>query len=275
MAACPNVVLNDGRQMPQLGLGVYLSEGGDCVAAVKTAISVGYRHIDTAEYYENESEVGEAIRTCGVPREQLFITTKLWLDGHGAAAAAKHFHRSLKNLGLEYVDLYLIHSPGGGRVLETYDALVKLQSEGLIRSIGVSNFGVQHLEGLRAAGKPLPVVNQIELHPFLQQHAIVEYCKKHNIVVQAYSPLTKGQWLKDPRLTAIAAKEGRSVAQVLIKWSLTKGFVCLPKSSNAERIAANWAMWDWNLTAEAQAALDALESDRHCTWDPTREPWTG
>mmetsp|Transcript_4104 Transcript_4104/g.7886 ORF Transcript_4104/g.7886 Transcript_4104/m.7886 type:complete len:242 (+) Transcript_4104:80-805(+) len=236
---------------------------------------VGYRHIDSAIFYDNEAEVGQAIRESKIDRKDIFVTSKLWSDNHGQKEAVKAVENSLKAMQTSYIDLYLIHSPYGGNLVSTYEALLGMKKAGKIRSVGVSNFGVQHLEGLRKAGLPTPSVNQIELHPWLQQGEIVDYCTAHKITVEAYSPLTKGQWLDDEKLGKIAAKHQRSPAQILIRWSLQKGFVVLPKSTNPKRIAENFKLEDFQLDEEDMKVLKGFDADKHCTWDPTRVPWSG
>ncbi|XP_033728635.1 glyoxal reductase-like isoform X2 [Pecten maximus] len=201
------IKLNDGVIMPLFGLGSYLSEsgqGGQAERAVTHALSKGYKLIDTAEFYGNEADVGRGIRNGGMKREDVFVVTKLWENGYNRCK--KIFNKSLKMLDIGYVDLYLIHSPSSGKCVETYKAMLELKQEGLVRSVGVSNFGVQHLEGLRKAGLPTPSVNQIELHPWQQKTEIVDYCRKNGITVMGYSPLTKGQKLLDKTLLEIAKR---------------------------------------------------------------------
>lgn len=266
---CPIVKLNDGVEIPQLGFGVYLSEGQEGIAAMQTALSAGYRHIDSAIFYENEAEVGSAVRASKLDRKNVFVTSKLWSDAHGARGARGAVEASLREMKFGYIDLYLIHSPHGGKLVETYKELLKLKAEKKIRSVGVSNFGVQHLEGLAKAGLPPPSVNQVELHPWLQQSKIVNYCRKNKIAIEAYSPLSKGRWLRDRNLVAVAKKAGVTPAQALIRWSLQRGFIVLPKSANPGRIRENFGVLSFALDDEAMAALDKMDSDRHCTWDPT------
>jgi len=271
-AKVPSVKLNDGTSIPQLGFGTYLLNQQKNIDIISYAIKLGYYHLDTARFYENENLVGQAIINSKIPREKLYITTKLWQNDHGTKKAEQAVESSLKKLNTKYIDLYLIHSPYGDKNIETYEALIEKQKEGKIKSIGVSNFGIEHLEKLKEAGLPLPVVNQIELHPWLQQKDIVSYCQKNNIVIEAYSPLTKGQQLKNPdeSLCAIAEKYKKSIAQILIKWSLQKGYVCLPKSANKNRIQENFEVWDFEINDNDMKIIETLEQDFHCTWDPTK-----
>lgn len=258
--------------IPIIGFGTYMLKGSKCTKAVLNAIKAGYRHIDTAEFYSNHGAVGKAIQKSGLKREELFITSKVW-DARGEKAVRKVLVETLKEMDISYLDLYLIHSPYYGDLIPTYKALLKFQDEGLIKTVGVSNFGVQHLQGLAKAGLPPPAVNQIELHPFLQQKKIVDYCNEKDIIVEAYSPLSKGHFIDDPTITKIAKEVKKSNAQVMIRWSLQRGFVVLPKSGTPNRIEENFDVFDWSLSTTQMNQLDALEEDKHCTWDPTSEPW--
>jgi methylglyoxal/glyoxal reductase len=268
------VRLANGVEMPVLGLGVFRTGSGAATEdAVGAALDAGYRHVDTARIYRNEREVGSAIRRwCerhGVERRDVFVTTKLWNDDHGFDRARAAFDASLAALGLDYVDLYLIHWPVPERRRESWRALETVVEEGRCRAIGVSNFTVAHLDELLQSARVVPAVNQVELHPFLQQEQLVRYCAKHRIVVEAYSPLTKGRRLADPRLVSIAREVGRSPAQVLIRWSLEKGFVVIPKSADRERIVANADVFDFELDDKATARLDRLEESLRTAWDPS------
>lgn len=264
------ITLNDGHMMPLYGLGVFAVT--DTQTAVLSAIKQGYRLIDTAEYYHNEQEVGTAIKKCGVPREEIFVVSKLW--DNGVEICKSHFKATYRKLGLEYVDLYLIHSPYGGDNVATYKQMMEFQKQGLIRSIGVSNFGVHHLKGLKAAGCPAPVVNQIELHPWQQKRDIVKYCREHGIAVMGYCPLAKGQHLRDETLLQLAKKYGKSAAQIMIRWSVQNGFITIPKSSKPERIKENADVFDWSLSEEDMKLLDG-KPQRSCTWNPCDSPWEG
>lgn len=264
------LTLNSGARIPQIGLGVWQS-GGKTKSAVATALAAGYRHLDTAAVYGNEPQVGAAIAESGIPRDQLFVTTKLWNKDQGYDAALRAFDASLGRLKLEYLDLFLIHWPVPELRLESWRALEKLQAEQRVRSIGVSNFLEPHLRELEASAKVLPAVNQIELTPFLQRAATVARCRELGIVLEAYSPLTRGQRLEHPVLLEIAARVGRSSAQVMLRWGVQKGFVLLPKSVTPERILENAALFDFALDAEAMARLDALEEGLVTGWDPATQ----
>ena len=252
--------LKHGNKIPVLGLGVWQLHGAEASKAVKAALDAGYRLIDTASMYGNEKQVGEAIRKSGVARDEVFVTTKVWNDEQGYGATLGACEASLRHLGMEYVDLYLIHWPVPGKRLETWRAMQRLQKGGKIRAAGVSNFMVQ------------PAVNQIELHPFLHPVDVTDYCREHDIVVEAYSPLARGRKLKDATVAGIAAKHRKTPAQILIRWGLQHGFVEIPKSAQPERIRENADVFDFALKPADMKALDALNQGLHVTWDPTREP---
>ena len=264
------VSLNSGARIPQLGLGVWQA-GGSTKRAVEAALQLGYRHIDTAAVYGNEAPVGAAITESGVPRAEVFVTTKLWNQNQGYDAALTAFEASLKRLRLDYVDLYLIHWPMPGLRLESWRALEQLYADKRARSIGVSNFLVPHLQELTNVAKVLPAINQIELTPFLQRRDTVALCQKLGIRLEAYSPLTRGQRLAHPEVVAIAQQAQRSPAQVLLRWGIQKGFVVLPKSVHAERIAENAAVFDFELGDQAMRRLDALEEGLVTGWDPANQ----
>ena len=267
------VRLNNGTEMPWLGLGVYQAPpGGAARSAVAEALRVGYRLVDTAKLYGNEADVGAAVRDSGIRREEIFVTTKLWNSDHGHDAALHAFDRSLRELGLGYVDLYLIHWPVPGARRETWRALERIYSEGKARAIGVSNYMVHHLtELLREADVP-PAVDQVEMNPYLPQRELQAFCRDHGIQLEAYSPLTKGHRLSDRRLASIATKHGKTPAQVLLRWCLEVGAVAIPKSVRAERIRENAEIFDFSLDAEDLRALGDLDSSLHTSWDPTHEP---
>ncbi|MBN2134486.1 MAG: aldo/keto reductase [Acidobacteria bacterium] len=266
------IKLGNGREIPMLGLGVYQSgRGAETVNAVKWALEAGYRHIDTAMMYGNEREVGEAVRESGIPREEIFVTTKLWNSDHGYDRAIRAFNHSLKNLCIDYIDLYLLHWPVPGLRKDSWRALETLLDEGKVKSIGVSNYTIRHIEELLSYVKVKPAVNQVEFHPFLYQADLQEYCEKNGIYLEAYSPLTKGKRLDDKTIVEVAAKHGKSPAQVMIRWVLQKGIIVLPKSANRERIRQNADVYDFNLDGEDINKLDSLNRDWHCTWDPTEE----
>ena len=265
------VLLADGNNMPWLGLGVYLvSSGATCVKAVGHALSVGYRHIDTAAFYGNEADVGRAVRESGVPRNEVFVVTKLWNSDQGYASAIKACDTSLAKLRLDYIDLYLIHWPEPGRRLDSWRALVELRKQGKCRSIGVSNYTVAHLKELMARSDVKPAVNQVEFSPFLYQRELLEFCRSHGIQLEAYCPLTRGEKLTNPVVTAIARRLGKTPAQILLRWALQHEVVVIPKSARQERITENAGLFDFTLETRDMAALDALHSDFRTCWDPTR-----
>ena len=266
------LALSSGARIPQVGLGVWQSPSGAATRnAVLKALELGYRHVDTARIYGNEADVGAAVRSSVVPREQIFVTTKLWNDDHGYDQALRAFDASLERLGLEYVDLYLIHWPVAKKRLESWRALERIFEEKRARSIGVSNFLVPHLEELLAKARHPPAVNQIELTPFLQRRDTCALCHERGIVIEAYSPLTHGQRLGHPVVQAVARRVGRSVAQVLLRWSVQHGNVVLPKSTRAARIAENGALFDFVLDEGAMHELDALEEGLVTGWDPAQQ----
>ncbi|KAI0675080.1 Aldo/keto reductase [Trametes maxima] len=255
--------------MPLLGFGVY--QNYKTHESVLEAFKAGYRHIDSAQAYRNEAHVGSAFHGSGLEREKVFITTKCISKTHGYESTLRAVDLSLDRFGLDYVDLYLIHDPHKGKVLrlETYRALLDAQESGKIRTVGVSNFGVKHLEEIRCAGLPLPSVNQIELHPFCQQRSIVTYCREHSIIIQAYSPLIRGR-MDHTVFTEAAAKHGRDPAQILLRWSLQKGFVPLPKSATPARIHSNTKLFDFSLDEEDMLRLEDLDKGKEgaVTWNP-------
>jgi len=262
--------LSSGHEMPRLGFGVYQMR--QCAEPIAAAFKAGYRHIDSAQVYRNEDQVGEAFRASGLPRDEVFITTKISSRNQGYSKTLASVDQSLKTLGMDFVDLFLIHDPLSGKAkrLETYKALIEAKGAGKIRSVGVSNYGVPHLEEIKAAGMPAPTVNQIELHPWCQQRPIVEYCERNNIVVEAYSPLSRGEFLTDPTLQEISKAHSKEPAQVLIRWSLQKGYSPLPKSATPSRIASNADVYSFNLSDEEMAKLDALDKAENgaVTWNP-------
>ncbi len=264
------IPLNDGHRIPVFGLGVFrATAGGEAKQAVKWALELGYRHVDTARIYGNEEDVGEALRESGVPREELFVTTKLWNDDHGYLEAMRACEESLKRLGLDYLDLYLIHWPVEGKRHDSWRALVELKKNGLCRSIGVSNYTERHLTELLERSDVVPAVNQVEFHPFLAQPSLRRFCREKGIVFESYSPLTKGKRIDDPRLAAIAKKHGRTPAQILIRWVIENEVVVIPKATKRERIAENARVSDFSLDAEDRRILDGMNEDAHVAWDPT------
>ena len=287
------IELNDGHVIPRLGLGVWLiSSGKSCESAVAAALAAGYRHIDTAAFYGNEASVGQAIRDSGIAREEIYVTTKLWNSAHGDPAQA--LERSLSKLKLTYVDLYLIHYPVPER-LRSWRVLESLRASGKTRSIGVSNFTVRHLTELIAKSEIVPAVNQVELHPYLHQRELLEYCAQNGIVVEAYSPLTHGERLEDAKLVAIARKypkkkpradnllandpntsrskaDVKSTAQILIRWALQHDVVVIPKSANRQRIIENAEVFDFAISDEDMQTLDGFDENLRTCWDPTHAP---
>ena len=269
------IELNNQKTIPCLGLGVYeMTLGTKTVETITYALQKGYRHLDTASLYNNESEVGEAVRASGLRREDVFVTTKLWNSDHGYDSALKAFEKSLNLMKFDYVDLYLIHWPVPQRRLESWRAFEKLYNEGSCKAIGVSNYMVQHIDELMKQAKVVPAVNQIELHPFnyTQRKPVVEHCQKHSICIECYSPLTKGKRLKDAGLVECAKRYGRSTAQLLIRWGLQKGFVTIPKSAHSSRILENANVFDFSISEDDMNVLEMLNENYSCTLDPTNEP---
>ncbi|MDH4412106.1 MAG: aldo/keto reductase [Rhizobium sp.] len=255
------VSLNDGARIPQVGLGVWQTPNDEAAPAVKAALDAGYRHVDTAAVYENEEGVGEGLRRSGLPRADIFLTTKLWNTEQGYDQTLRAFEASLKRLGTDYVDLYLIHwpSPHRGLFVDTWKAFVKLRQEGRVKSIGVSNFYPEHIERIVAETGVVPVINQIELHPDFQQREHRALHEKHKIVTQSWSPLGQGKLLGHSTITEIAARIGRTPAQVIIRWHIENGLVVIPKSVTPSRIIENFKVFDFTLSAEDLARLNALD----------------
>ncbi|HUG40951.1 MAG TPA: aldo/keto reductase [Longimicrobiales bacterium] len=265
------IALDHGGRMPLFGLGTFRSPAGrETRAAVGWALEAGYRLVDTAALYGNEADVGAAIRASGVPREDVFVTTKLHKDDHGYESTLRAFDESLARLGFEYVDLYLIHWPESSRRQKSWDAMERIREEGRARAIGVSNYMVPHLEEVLEQGNVVPAVNQIELHPFNYRSRldVVELCGARGIVIEGYSPLTKTEKLDDPTVVEIATARGRTPAQVLIRWSLHHGVVTIPKSTNRDRIRENACVFDFELSSDDMLRLDALDEDFLTSWDP-------
>ena len=259
----PSITLNDGNSMPQLGYGVFQVPDAETTAAVSTALDTGYRSIDTAAIYGNESGVGRALAGSGLPREDLFVTTKLWLADLGRNSTRDGLAASLDKLGLDHVDLYLIHWPGTDteKYLESWQVLEELCAEGLTRSIGVSNFLPDQLERVIGLGGTVPAVNQVELHPFLQNRETAAVNRAHGIATEAWSPLAQGAVLDDPAVLAAAHAHGVSAAQVVLRWHLQQGNAVIPKSVTASRMASNLDVFGFELDAVQLAALDALDRD--------------
>lgn len=262
MSKQPVFTLSDGLNIPQLGLGVFQTPPDLTAGVVKTALAAGYRHIDTAAVYVNESGVGEGLRQSELPREEVFITTKLWNADQGLDATRKAFDHSVKRLGVDYLDLYLIHWPSPRRDLyvESWRALSRLREEGRVRSIGVSNFNADQLKRIVDETGVVPVLNQIELHPRFQQRALIETHRALGIATESWSPLGQGKELNDPVIGAIAARLGRTPAQVIIRWHLDSGLIVIPKSVTPHRIAENFNVFDFTLSGADMAAIAALDS---------------
>jgi len=256
----PQIVLNNGIAMPQLGLGVWQISDSDMPVVVKTALESGYRSFDTAAIYGNEASLGHALRMSGIARSELFVTTKLWNDRQGEKSALKAFDESLKRLGLDYVDLYLIHwpHPAANKYVETWAALEALHRDGRARAIGVSNFHTPHLERVLAKATIVPAVNQIELHPGLQQADLRAFDAAHAIATESWSPLARGD-LGHPTLAEIAAKYRKTAAQIVLRWHVELGLIVIPRSRNPARIRENAAIFDFALGTEDKAAIAALE----------------
>jgi diketogulonate reductase-like aldo/keto reductase len=265
-----SVTLNNGVKMPRLGIGTWqIRDGRPVRRTLGWAFEAGYRHIDTAAMYGNERGVGEAVRDSDVPRDEIFVTTKLWNSDHGYENALRAFDKSMQRLGLDYVDLYLIHWPVSGQREETWRALEKIYTEGRARAIGVSNYTIRHLEDLLRVAEVVPTVNQVEFHPWLFQKDLLDYCKEHDIVLEAYSPLTKGRRLNDPALLEVAERYSKSPAQILIRWVLQHDMVVIPKSSDPDHIRANADVFDFEISEEDMCRIDAFDENYRCTWDPT------
>ncbi|OON82611.1 aldo/keto reductase [Streptomyces tsukubensis] len=270
MTSVPNRTLNNGVEIPQLGFGVFQVEDAQTTTAVTAALEAGYRSIDTAAVYGNEEGVGRALAASDIPREELFITTKLWNADQGHDATLRAFDVSLDKLGLDHVDLYLIHWPTPARDLytDTWRALEKLASDGRARAIGVSNFQPAHLTRILEQAGVVPAVNQVELHPYLQQREPRAFHEAHGIATEAWSPLAQGALLKDDALTAIAARHGKSPAQVVLAWHLSIGNIVIPKSVTPARIRENLDVFDITLTDEDIDTISALDRGTRTGPDP-------
>lgn len=259
----PAVTLRDGNHIPQLGLGTFKVAPSMTKRVVSEALEIGYRHFDTARIYDNEAEVGAALRASGIGRQELFVTTKLWNEDQGTESAFAAFDRSLEKLGLDYVDLYLVHwpAPARERYVESWRALEQIAASGRARSIGVSNFMVEHLKRLEKETSARPVINQIELHPAHQQPEVTAYCEKMGIAIESWGPLGQGKYdlLDLPEITGPAREHGKTPAQVVLRWHLQRGFIVFPKSVHRERMAENFDLFDFALTEEQMRAISALE----------------
>jgi 2,5-diketo-D-gluconate reductase A len=259
----PTVKLNDGHEIPQLGYGVFLVPPDDTERAVSEALEVGYRHIDTAAIYRNEEGVGAAIAKSGIPRDELFITTKLWNDRQGGDEPHRAIDESLAKLGLDQVDLYLIHwpAPKRGSYVNAWEKLVEIRDAGKARSIGVSNFHVSHLEEVIAATGVTPAINQIELHPAYQRRDITEWAAEQGVHIESWGPLGQGKYdlLELPEVVDAASAHGKSAAQAVLRWHIQRGFIVFPKSVRRERLEENFDLFDFALSDEEVAAIDAID----------------
>ncbi|PNP44538.1 hypothetical protein TGAMA5MH_03667 [Trichoderma gamsii] len=272
ISSVASITLNDGNVIPQVALGVYKAPNGqETEDAITAALDAGYRHIDSAARYANEEACGRAIRRwpekTGKPREEIFVCSKLWDADHGYEATFNALCTSLDMMGLEYLDLYLIHSPASDeqKRLESWRALETAQRLGKVKSIGVSNFGAAHIENLVENARVVPAVNQVEVHPFCQREALVDLCDKYGIKIEAYSPLARGNKLEDPTINAIAKKYGKTPAQVLLNWNAAQGNVVLPKSLTPSRIESNLQSFDFDLSEEDIETINALGTENYVT----------
>jgi 2,5-diketo-D-gluconate reductase A len=272
VSAIPDITLNNGQQIPQLGFGVFLVKPRDTVAAVSTALQVGYRHIDTAEMYGNEREVGEAIRRSGLDRGEVYVTSKLSNDAHRPDDARRAFDESLKVLGFDYLDLFLIHWPlparYGGDYVSTWRTLEEFYRDGRARSIGVSNFQPHHLRRLHGESEIIPAVDQIEVNPYLTQDEVRGFCAEHQIAVEAWSPLARGHVLGDPTIDAIARRAAKTPAQVVLRWHIQRGDIVFPKSVTPDRIRENFDIFDFGLSGAEVEAISALNRNERTGPDP-------
>jgi 2,5-diketo-D-gluconate reductase A len=266
----PSVLLNNGIEIPQLGYGVYQIAPEDVRGATRAALAAGYRHIDTAAAYGNEAGVGEAVRESGLPREEVFITTKLRNADQGYESALAAFENSRRTLGVDVIDLYLIHWPYvlHDHYVETWRALEKLYAEGAVRAIGVSNFLEPHLDRILSEGTVVPAVNQFEIHPSFQQAALARYSLEHGIAVEAYSPLGQAKDVGDPTVQAIASAHGKTPAQVILRWHVQHGFIVIPKTVTPSRVAANIDIFDFDLDESELQQITGLEAGLRTSGDP-------
>ncbi|OAM77173.1 aldo/keto reductase [Devosia elaeis] len=262
MSNQPHLTFNDGLSIPQIGLGVWQTPNDVAVQAVETALKTGYRHVDTAAVYQNEAGVGEGLRASGVARGEIFLTTKVWNDDQGYDQTLRAMDASLDRLGTDYVDLYLIHWPSAyrGKFVDTWKALIRLREEGKAKSIGVSNFEGDYLEEIIAATGVTPALNQIQLHPRFQQRAMRAKHEKLGILTESWSPLGQGKLLDNALVADIAARHGKSPAQVIIRWHLDMGFIVIPKSVTPSRIVENFDVFDFTLSEEDKAAIAGLDA---------------
>jgi 2,5-diketo-D-gluconate reductase A len=270
VTSVPNITLNNGVRIPQLGFGVFQIRPEETTQATLRALDVGYRHIDTAEMYGNEKEVGQAVRESGIPREEVFVTSKLNNDRHARQDALTAFDRTLEHLGFGYLDLFLIHwpLPDVGDYAETWQALAEIYRSGLARAIGVSNFQPHHVRRLLDRTDLVPAVNQIEVHPYLTQDPVRAFNAEHGIATEAWSPIAKGRVLDDQTVKAIAEHHGRTPAQVVLRWHIQRGDIVFPKSVTPERVKENFELFDFELSQRAMTAITELNRDQRTGPDP-------
>jgi 2,5-diketo-D-gluconate reductase A len=276
MASVPNIRLNNGVEIPQLGFGVFLVEPDECVEAVTNALEVGYRHIDTAEMYGNEKEVGEAIRRSGLDRSEVFVTSKLNNNKHAPDDALKAFDQTLEDLGFDFLDLFLVHWPLPDidvDYVDTWKAMEQIYASGRCRAIGVSNFHQQHLQRLFDATDTVPAINQIEISPYLTQDPLRVFNKEHQIEVEAWSPIARGKVNDDPAIKQVAESVGRTPAQVTLRWHVQRGDIVFPKSVKRERMEENFAIFDFELDESAMAALSGLDRGERTGPNPDDFNW--
>jgi len=263
------VRLTNRTEMPYFGLGVFqVNDGGEVINSIKWALDAGYRHVDTAALYGNEKGVGEAIRQSSVDRKDIFVTSKVWNSDQGYDKTLKAFDLSMKKLGFDYLDLYLVHWPVKGKYKDTWHALEYLYTQGRVRAIGISNFLEHHIEDLKQSAEILPMVNQMEFHPYLVQQSLIDYCEQNKIQYEAWSPLKQGHVLSDAVIKKLAAKYGKTPAQIILRWDLQKGVVTIPKSVKKERIISNSQIFDFELAQEDILLIDGLDRAERNGPDP-------
>lgn len=273
MTKVPNITLNDGNKIPQIGLGLWqVKDKADFKTAFQTAIDAGYRHFDSAQAYGNEQMLGEAWNKSGLKRKDLFITTKIGVDNFGATRTAKSFETSLAKLKTDYVDLLLLHFPVTLLRKKSWPVLERLQKDGKVRSIGVSNYTIRHLQEMKSYTNIVPAVNQVELHVFLQQPELRKYCNDNGIAVEAYSPLAHAKDMSEPAIVEIAKKHGKSYAQIMLRWCIENRLIVIPKSVTPNRVQENIDIFDFTLDSEDLNKLAALDKNLRTCWNPTLVP---
>ena len=269
----PGLHIRQDAEIPQVGLGLWqITNPQEFKAAFEAAVAAGYRHFDSAQIYRNEQLLGETWRASGLPREELFLTTKIHIANFGHKKTPKSFEKSLEKLQTEYVDLLLLHFPVTITRKKAWAELEKIKVAGKAKNIGVSNYTIRHLEEMKSYAHEMPAVNQVELHVFLQQPELVKYCESNGIIIEAYSPLAHGHGIDNPTLAEIAKKHGKSPAQIMLRWCTQSGFVTLPKSVTPDRIAANIDLFDFELDADDLAKIKRLDRSLRTCWDPTYVP---